>query len=159
MSCGGSERIRGSKLMSLAPALLTQHTAPQLMGSLAGWQTGSHCVCVCQCTWVNEWASGQAMGNLFMQSECQCCGCVFVHLCACVCVGKYGCILSLCACVCVLSVCVCPLPTEPYLSQPSGFRSLGCQRQIALSLPQHPLSPRALKASYTDWHFQKIPTW
>lgn len=46
------------------------------------------------------------MGNLFMQSECQCCGCVFVHLCACVCVGKYGCILSLCACVCPLCLCV-----------------------------------------------------
>lgn len=63
-----------------------------------------------------------------MQSECQRCGCVFVRSCA-----------------CVLCACACSLPTEPYLSQPSGFRSLGCQRKIALSLPPHPLFPESLE--------------
>ena len=71
-----------------------------------------------------------------MQSECQC-------LAVCLCVpastpASRAVRVCVCVCVCVLCVCVCPVPTEPYLSQPSGFRSLGCQRQIALSLPQHP---------------------
>ena len=69
-----------------------------------------------------------------MQSECQC-------LAVCLCVPAStpaSRAFSVIVCVCVLCVCVCPVPTEPYLSQPSGFRSLGCQRQIALSLPQHP---------------------
>lgn len=56
--------------MSLAPALLTRHTAAQLMGSLAGWQTGSQPVC--QCTWVNEWANGQGICSCKVNASAVC---------------------------------------------------------------------------------------
>lgn len=61
-----------------------------------------------------------------------------------------------CVCACPVSLCVRPVATQPYLTQPSGFRSLACQRQIALSLPQHPFFfLRALKASCADCHSRK----
>lgn len=68
MSCGGSERIRGSKLMSLAPALFTQHAAQRLMGSLAGRRGGGGGgVGVRACVYVHG-PSGQAKGN-FVNAE------------------------------------------------------------------------------------------
>lgn len=131
MSCGGSKRIRGSKLMSLAPALLTQHTAAQLMGRLAGWQTGNQFVCLCMCVsvhiseWMSEWSGNRE----------------FVH-------AKWMPVLWVCVSAFLFVCCASSLPTEPYLSQPSGFRSLGLSEKD---------SPVTTAASPFPWEPWRLP--